>query len=422
MPSDSPWRTPAFRHLFAATAASQLGTHIGYVAMPLVAALALDAGPGAVGLLATLSTAAFLLIGLPAGAWVDRLPRRPVLVAADLVRAALLASVPLAWWLDVLSLGQLYAVVLLGGCATVFFDVASQSYLPALVGPAALVRANSAVVGLQAVSTVGGRGAGGLAVSALGAPAAVAVHAVSYLLSALSLARIRVTEAPRPRVRRALRAEMREGIRHVFGHRELRALVLGAACANFGSAAINTMLPVLVTRQLGLSPALLGVYWAIGGVGTFAGSVCARPLAARFGYGRTLATAGFLVAPAGLLIPLFDRGGWMWVAALGSLLVSVKFGTDNVLGVSLRQRLTPPELLGRMNATFRFVLMGALAVAAGTSGLIGEYASVRAAMWTGGAFMALAFLPVFLSPVRKRRDLPADGRLEHDLPVGTRAG
>ncbi|NGN65558.1 MFS transporter, partial [Streptomyces sp. A7024] len=150
MTEPSPWRLPAFRTLFAASALSHVGSNVGYVAVPLLAVLALDAGPGQVGALAALSTAAFLLIGLPAGAWVDRLPGRWVLVAADAARALLLASVPVAWWLDVLSLPQLYAVVLLNGCATVFFDVGSQSVLPELVGRERLVPANTAIVSLMA--------------------------------------------------------------------------------------------------------------------------------------------------------------------------------------------------------------------------------------------------------------------------------
>jgi MFS family permease len=167
----SPWRTADFRTLFAASTLSQLGTNVSYVAVPLIAVTALDAGPGQVGVLATLSTLAFLLIGLPAGAWVDRMRHRRVLIAADLARAVLYASVPLAWWTDTLTLGQLYAVVLLNGAATVFFDVTSQSTLPGLVGREALVPANAAMVALQAVSNVAGRGAGGALVQFLTASA-----------------------------------------------------------------------------------------------------------------------------------------------------------------------------------------------------------------------------------------------------------
>ncbi|MGO4750445.1 MFS transporter, partial [Streptomyces sp. 2MCAF27] len=193
MSTESPWRLRDFRTLFTATALSQLGTSIGYLAVPLIAVTALDASPGQVGLLATLSTAAFLVIGLPSGAWVDRMRHRRVLIAADLTRAVLFASVPVAWALDALTLHQLYAVVLLNGGATVFFDVASQSFLPQLVGRDGLVRANAAVVGLQAAGNVAGRGAGGALVQLLTAPLAVVSVGACYLASALRLIGIRRT-------------------------------------------------------------------------------------------------------------------------------------------------------------------------------------------------------------------------------------
>lgn len=198
MSSESPWRIRDFRTLFTATALTQLGTNIGYVALPLIAVAALDASAGQVGALATLGTLAFLVIGLPAGAWVDRMRHRRVLVVADLVKAALYASVPLAWWLGGLTLWQLYAVALLSGCATVFYDVASQSVLPQLVGRDHLVQANAAVVGLMAVGNIAGRGAGGALVQLLTAPAAVAATAVSHLGSALRLIALRDTPAPAP--------------------------------------------------------------------------------------------------------------------------------------------------------------------------------------------------------------------------------
>ncbi|MFD1539503.1 MFS transporter [Nonomuraea guangzhouensis] len=444
MITSSPWRTPDFRILFTATALSHLATNIGYVAIPLIAVTALHAGPGQAGALAALSTAAFLLIGLPAGAWVDRMRHRRVLILADLARAGLLASIPIAWWLDALTFGQLYAVVLLTGCATVFFDVGSQSVLPQLVGRDGLVQANAAVMTLIAAGNVAGRGAGGGLVQLLTAPVAVACAAAGYLASALRLGAIRgtagVPAAERPARLGAMRgtagasaaerstrlgairrtagapaaepparlgAQIAEGLRHVLGNAELRALALTGTLTNLGSQIVNTVLPILFVSELGLPPGALGLFWAAGGAGLLLGARCARPIAARLGHGRTLGLAGPLLAPAGLLIPLIDRGPGLWLAGAGWLLAMTKTGMDNVLGVSLRQGMTPDGLLGRMNATFRFLLTGALAIGAAVAGLIGELTTVRVTLWVGAVFLAIAFLPVFLSPLRARRELPA---------------
>lgn len=399
---------PDFRILFTATALSQLATNIGYVAIPLIAVTALHAGPGQAGALAASSTAAFLLIGLPAGAWVDRMRHRRVLILADLARAGLLASIPLAWWLDALTFGQLYAVVLLTGCATVFFDVGSQSVLPQLVGRDGLVQANAAVMTLIAAGNVAGRGAGGGLVQLLTAPVAVACAAAGYLASALRLSAIRRTAgAPAAERPTRLGPQIAEGLRHVLGNAELRALALTGTLTNLGSQIVNTVLPILFVNELGLTPGALGLFWAAGGAGLLLGARCARPIAARLGHGRTLGLAGLLLAPAGLLVPLIDRGPWLWLAGAGWLLAMTKTGMDNVLGVSMRQRMTPDGLLGRMNATFRFLLTGALAVGAAVAGLIGELSTVRVTLWVGGVLLAIAFLPVFFSPLRARRELPA---------------
>lgn len=461
-----------------------LATNISYLAMPLIAILALGAGAGEVGLLATLSTVAFLLIGLPAGAWVDRLRQREVLIVADVVRGLLLASVPVAWWLDVLTLGQLYAVTLLNGAATVFFDVASQSVLPQIVGRDGLVPANAAMVGMMAGGNVAGRGVGGGLAQLLGAPLAVACAAVGYLLSGLQLTRMRrgggggdvgaraaadpVAEAttaagPSPEATTAagtsteattaaststeaaaavgtsteataspataaavtptatpaddpppaeaatrpdpLHAQIAEGLRHVLGHRELRALAFSGALGNLGMSLVNTLLPVLFAQELGLSPVALGLFWGAGGLGILLGATCARGIAARLGFGRAIDQLGLWVAPGGLLVPLIDRGAGLWLAGVGWFLFTFRTGLNNVLGVSLRQRLTPAAMLGRMNATFRFLLMGALAIGAALAGLIGEYVSLDAALWTGGVLLCVAFLPVTLSPIRRRQSL-----------------
>lgn len=405
----SPWRNRDFRWLFAGTAASQLGFQIGYVVLPLVAVLALDASTGQVGLLATMSTVAFLLIGLPAGAWVDRMRRRRLMVAADLVRAVLIVSVPLAWALDVLTLAQLYAVALLLGCATVFFDVASMSQLPELVGRQALLGANAQLVSLQAASNVAGRSVAGGLVQAVTAPFALLVHAGSMVVSAWCVARIAAPDLPPERTaegRESLVAQIRAGLRHVLGGRELRALLLSGGLSNLGLQLANALLPVLFVTELGLSAGALGLFWAAGGVGIFLGARLARPFARWWGLGRTLGVMGLLVAPAGLLVPHLDRGAWLWIAGAGWVLITAKIGVDNVLSVSLRMSLTPAALHGRMNATFRFVLMGMLAVASALAAAIGELWGVRAVLWAAAFALLLVPLPVLCSPVRSIRVLP----------------
>ncbi|MFI1013511.1 MFS transporter [Streptomyces sp. NPDC020965] len=406
MSTESPWRVRDFRTLFTATVLSNLAVNVGQVTIPLLAVLALDASPGEVGVLVTLMTLAFLVIGLPAGAWVDRMRHRRVLITAELTRAGLLASVPLAWWLDALTMGQLYAVVLLNGCATLFFDVASQSVLPGMVGREALVRANASVVSLQAAGQIAGRGAGGGMVQLLTAPVAAVSLGILHLASALRLMSLRRTTPAPPERTVGLGAQIGEGVRHVLGNPELRALALAGALTNLGTQLINTLLPVLFVRELGLSAGVLGLYWAVGGIGIFLGARCARAFAARLGYGPAIVATGLCAAPAALLIPPLDRGGWLCLAGAGWLLITFRIGVDNVLSVTLRQRQTPDPLLGRMNATFRFMLTGATAVGSALAGLIGELSGVRTALWAGAGILALACLPALFSPIRTRWEPP----------------
>ncbi|MFD2354291.1 MFS transporter [Nonomuraea ferruginea] len=203
---------PSFRNFYLASAVSQFGTQVGYVAMPLLAVIALNAGPGQVGLLSALTTITVLVLGLPAGAWVDRVRRRPVMIATDLVRAVLLVSVTVTWWLDALTMTQLYGVAIATGIGTLFFDVASQSTVPHLVGRDRLTAANSVLVGTNAAMDVGGRSSAGVLVALAGAPVAILLDALTYLWSAVWLRRISKPEpAPAPRTRRATRTADRRG-------------------------------------------------------------------------------------------------------------------------------------------------------------------------------------------------------------------
>ncbi|GAA3446998.1 MFS transporter [Planomonospora venezuelensis] len=406
-PGRSVFADPDFRRLFAAAAMSRLGTSIGHLAVPLAAVTALAATPGELGVLAMLSTLAFLLIGLPAGVWVDRLRRRPVMVVADLVRAALLASVPLAWWLGALTFAHLCAVVLVCGFATVFFEIADQSYLPQLVGPDRLTAANTALVSMDAANQLAGRGIGGLLIQLLSAPAAILVDALSYLWSAVCLRGITRAEPPPARGERtSLPREVGQGLGMVAGHPILRAIAVEGALTNLAIQIVQTVLPLVFVRELGLSPLWFGVFLTAGGVGFLLGSAGAARLGRRFGESRVVWLTSVAVVPFAPLIPLVDAGAGLWLAGAGWMAVTYKVGVANVIKVGFRQRVTPGRLLGRVTATMRFMFTGALAIGAGAAGLIGELAGTRAALWAGAAVLAVSFLPIMLSPLRTLRDLP----------------
>jgi predicted MFS family arabinose efflux permease len=395
--------------LFTGATASKMGTQIGIVAIPFLATTTLGVGPGQVGLLTMLSTVAFLLIGLPAGAWVDRLRRRNVQIVADLCRAALIGSVPVAWAMGALSMEQLYVVVFLSGVAAVFFDVAAQSYLPYVVGPDALVPANARLGSVDAASQVAGRSLGGYLIEALTAPAALAVTAFGYLSSVACLGFITRRE-PRPERRSDARLwrEVREGAGFVLRHPILRPIAIAGAGTNFCVHMILTMVVVLFVHDLRVSAGIIGIFLAAGGAGVFLGALTARRLSGRLGSGRTLWLVDLVLGPIAVLVPLVQRGPMLWLAIAAWMVVTFRVGLTNVIQISLRQRMTPERLLGRMNATMRWMLFGAVALGAGTAGLVGEYFGPRASLWVGGVGLTLVWLPVFLSPLRGMRDPDAD--------------
>jgi predicted MFS family arabinose efflux permease len=394
-----------FRRFFLAAALSKAGTQISSLAVPLVAVLTLDATPGEVGLLAALHTVAFLLVGLPAGAWLDRMCRRPVLVAADLFRAGLLATIPVAWALDMLTLHLLYAVVLLNSVATVFFDIAAASYLPHLVSRAGLVAANARLTTVESAGHVAGPAAGGWLVQVLGPPLAIAIDAASYLWSAVWLVSVRRAEAPpEPRPRRRLAAEIREGLAFVRTHAVLRAVVLAGGLTNVALAASFSMIPIVLVRELGYSEGVLGAYLAVSGLGGLLGAATARPLAQRLGEAKAVWLLGIAVAPVAVLVPLVGHVP-VALAAAGWAVVAYKVSVDNVLLVTFRQQVTPDPLLGRVNATVRVLLTGCVTAGAAAAGLLGQLAGPRAALWLSAAVLAVTWVPVFRSPLRKNRTL-----------------
>jgi MFS family permease len=396
-----------FRGLFAATTVSQLGFQVTSLALPLVAIIALAATEFQAGLLFALVTAGSLLIGLPAGAWVDRLRRRRVLVAGDLARAALLSSVPVAWWTGTLTLWQLYAVALLYGVCTIFFDVAYQSYLPHLVGRGYLVEANSKLESVRSVSQVAGPGLAGQLIHLLSAPVALLVDALTMALSAVFVVRIRKREEPPQRLaERRLLGEIGEGLRFVMGNRLLRAIAASSATFNLFFMAYLSMLTFFLARDLDLGPGPIGLVFSLGGVGGLFGALIARRFAGWVGQGRAIWLSVALGTPFALLMPLAEPGWRVWLGATGWLVYWVGLVVYNVTQVSFRQGVTPDRLLGRMTATMTFLVWGTLPLGGLLGGVLGAWLGARTTLLIAAVGSMFVFLPGFLSPLRNLRDLP----------------
>ncbi|WP_399218095.1 MFS transporter [Streptomyces sp. SAJ15] len=403
----SPLRHLDFRLLLAGAAVSQIGAQVTLVALPLVAVVELDASPMEAGLLTASETAAFLLVGLVAGAWVDRVRRLPVLLRADVVRALAMVSLPIAAWAGALTMAQLYLVALVTGVATVFFDVAHQSYLPTLLPREQLVAGNGALEAARSASQVAGPGLGGGLVQLLGAPFALLADALGYLASALFLRGIRTREAaPAPAAQASLRAQILEGLAFVFRHPVLRMIACATAVANFFTAMLVAVQTVFLVRVLELAPGAMGLMMSVSAVGGLAGALCAGALARAVGQARVIWLSTVLSGPFALLWPLAGRGAAAVWFALGSAVVFFGAVVYNVAQVSFRQLLCPDELLGRMNATLRFVVWGTMPLGALAGGAIAETAGPRSAVWVCATGILLVPVPLLLSPLRRLRDLP----------------
>ena len=396
-----------FRNLFYSTSLSQLGQQVSLLALPLVAVVSLQAGEFEAGLLAAMSTAAFLLVGLPAGVWVDRMRFRQVLVSSDVVRAAALLTVPLAWWLGVLSIWQLYAVAFVIGVFTVFFDVAYQSCLPHLIGRGRLVDGNARLETVRSVAQLAGPAAAGQLIAWLTAPFALLLDAVAMGLSALFVFRIRKPQArPEKKPGSKLATEMAEGLRFVLSNRLLRSIAASTALFNLAFSAYMAMLVFFLPREAGLGPEQIGLVFSVLGIGGLLGALATRRVTAWLGEGPAIWVSVAVTAPFALLWPAACGGWTLWAGAAGLGAVSFGIVIYNITQVSFRQRLTPDRLLGRMNATMRFLVWGTQPVGAVLGGVLGQVYGARTALWVAAALACLAFLPVLLSPLRTMRELP----------------
>ncbi len=388
--AESVLRNADFVRLWSAATISQFGTQISLLAIPLVAVTLLDASAFEVALLGTIEFMPFILFSLPAGAWVDRLRRRPILIAGDLGRAAMLATVPAAYVLGVLTIAQLYVVGFVVGTLTVLFDVAYQSYLPSLVERDQLVDGNGKLEASRTVAQSAGPALGGGLIGLVTAPLAILADALSFLLSGLFVLAIRRHE-PTPdrhadehgRRRGSLRQEVADGLRYVLGNRYLRGIAASTATSNFFSNVAFATFIVYAVRELGLTPLEIGVTFGLGNVGAVIGALSADRIARRFGVGPSMVGATLLGGPGLLLIALAPREFPVPFLVAGAFLQGFGIVVYNINQLSFRQAITPTSMQGRMNATMRFIVWGTIPLGTIVGGVIATLVGLQTAIIVG---------------------------------------
>lgn len=415
------WRNAAFVSLWSAATVSQIGSQVSLLALPFVAIATLSATTFEVASLGVVEFVPLLLFSLPAGVWIDRMRRRPVMVAADVGRAAALASIPVAYGAGVLTIGQLYAVGFLTGTLTVVFDVASTAILPAIVDRELLGDGNAKLQISGQTAQVVGPGLAGTLISALGAPYAVIADAISFVGSAAFLSRVPATEPPARR-RVPMLADIREGIRYITRHPITRPSLMFLSTANFFNTILFSVLLLFAVRKLGLSARQVGLILTLSNVGSLVAALATSRLQRAFGFGRVMLVTAFS-GWALLLIP-FARGADRIPFLAVALFV---FGSaaviHNASSVTIRQATTPDRLLARVAASNRLLVWGTIPIATLLGGVLGTYLGLRTTVLVGAGGRALAGLIILASPVRSVRTLadadalvqPYHAAIEHQL-------
>jgi len=385
-----------FRQLWSASAISQLGTQVSELAIPLAAIIALHAGPAGVGALAAMGYLPGAVFGLYAGAWADRLSRRRIMIAADIARLAVLATVPVAFALGVLTIGQLYAVAFGVGTLSVFFDTASPALLPALVARDDLARANSRLQISEQGAAVLGPGLAGWLVGSIGAPLAVAADAVSYLASAVFLGRIRSEPSSGQRAdsHGRIHAEIGEGVREVAASKQLRSIAIAAAIINLFGRMMVVLVPLYLIRDGHYRAFAVGLVFAVGSVGFLIGAAVADRIVSRIGLGPAILAGGTVAAVALLLIAAPPAR----LAGLGTAVAMFFYGVGalifTVSNATLRQTVTPPDLLGRVTSSMRMLTWTAQPIAGVLAAWLGTRVGLHGALWIGALGALLAPIPL----------------------------
>ena len=412
-PSRSLLRHPDFLKLWTAETVSVFGSAVTQLALPLIAATVLKVSAFEFGLLTTIQFLPFILLSLPAGVWVDRLRRRPILIAADLGRAITIASIPVAFAFDALTIWQLYVVGFLNGCLTVFFDVAYQSYLPSIVDRDQLVEGNSKLEITRSASQILGPGASGLLIGLFRAPFAMVIDALSYLFSAVFVLWIRRPEPPgEPHDEAAhgpkpsMRKEITVGLRYVTGHRWLRSIAATTGLSNLFSNLAWSILILYLVRERGLTAEIIGFAFSLGSLGVLLAALTTSRITARLGVGRMLVLSSIGFSVSVLPVAMAPDALIFQAVALSGFLGGFSSVAWNVNQVSLRQAITPARMQGKMNATMRFIVWGTIPVGTITGGALGSIIGLHPTIWVGAIGGLFAFIPVTLSSARSIVTMP----------------
>lgn len=402
-----------FKRLWAAQAVSAFGSRITRTALPIIAVSSLDQPDSIVGILMAMQLAPGVVLAMFAGGHVDRGDKRRILIGADLIRAAVVASLTLAWVLGVLSMAHLIVVGAIVGAASALFQITDNTYLPELIGKEHLGEGNAKLESTDAVAEITGPASAGLLIAAIGAPLAVVLDALSYLWSAVWLGRIETRaataeKAPVEKARGPLRAaDFRTGLRAVFGHPYVRWIVISHMVWSICGGFFIALYTPFCLRELGLGKSIFGVIVAMGGVGSLAGALLSRWMVAAIGLGRTIVIASALSLACAVFIPLASGP----VALVVGFLVLHQLLSDGfavafiIQAVTLRQTVLPKDLLGRANAAIHVCTASLLPVSAVIAGFLAEVIGIRNAVWVGVAIGLLP--PLLLVPLWKLRDLPA---------------
>jgi predicted MFS family arabinose efflux permease len=400
-------RTGDFALLWTGESTSTFGSAITTVALPLVA-VGLHASTLTVASLTAAVWLPWLALGLPAGAWVERWPRRPVMLLCDGICAVALTSVAVASWCGVLTITQLLAVALLEGGCSVFFNIAYQSYLPALVSRDQLVPANTMLQTSASAAQFAGPGLGGLIAQLAGAVSGLAVDSGTFLVSAACLLRIRTRETPPTPHEGSIgvRDQVLEGLSFIRHDPYLRTLTVLTGVENMLLMGVQALRVVFLASTVGLPAGAVGAAIGVGSAGGVLGAMATTLMIRRFGSARTLLLAEVATAPFGLLIPLAGRGWLLMPFVLGSLVVIGGIAMANVVINSFRQSYVPPRLISRVTATSRLVIYGTIPIGALIGGALGTLIGVRTTMWLLVVLYAVAPLSLLATPIRHDRELP----------------